>query len=47
MADRGTATYVAPSAFDVVEDYDPIVRGGSDFEPVRFLNVGGVATPIG
>ena len=47
MADRGATNFQPSSPPRVVEDYDPIVRGGSDFQPVRFLNVGGVATPIG
>jgi hypothetical protein len=48
VADRGTATLVPTSAFNVATDYDPIIRGsGETFEPKRYLCVEpGVWVPI-
>jgi hypothetical protein len=48
MTDRGTATFIPASAFNVATDYDPIIRGsgGDPVTPKRYLNVGGVAVPI-
>jgi hypothetical protein len=42
MADRGTATLVPTSAFMVLSDYDPIVRGsgGTPVDPKRYLLAG-------
>jgi hypothetical protein len=47
MTDRGTATVAPPPAFIVVDDYEPLMPGsGGTVEPLRYLNVGGVAVPI-
>jgi hypothetical protein len=48
MADRGTATFVATLAPIIVEDYAPLLpgSGGATVDPLRYLNVGGVAVPI-
>lgn len=48
MTDRGTATFVPTLPPILVEDYQPLMpgTGGSDFEPVRFIRVGGEWVPV-
>jgi hypothetical protein len=47
VADRGTATFVPSSAFNVATDYDPIVRGsGGSVDPKRYLLTAGGWVPI-
>jgi hypothetical protein len=47
MADRGTATLVPTSAFNVATDYDPIIRGsGGSVDPKRYLLTGAGWVPI-
>jgi hypothetical protein len=48
MTDRGSATFIPTLAPILVTDYEPLMpgSGGEPVEPKRYLNVGGVATPI-
>jgi hypothetical protein len=42
VADRGTATFIPSTPFNVATDYDPITRGSGDtVDPKRYLLTAG------